>query len=404
MISPLANKEVLLGVTGGIAAYKSAEVVRLFREKGASVTVVMTESAARFVTPLTFSALSGRPARTNLFDGYDAAISHIELSAKADIFVVAPATANLIGKAASGIADDLLSTTLLAVKCPVLIAPAMNCRMYESPVVKRNIEMLKGFGYGFIGPDEGPMACGEYGWGRMSEPSAIVAAAEGMLAHGGQFVGKTVLVTAGPTLEDMDPVRFIGNRAAGRMGYAVAREAARRGARVVLVSGPVSLVPPAGVELVSVRSALEMEAAVNAAAKDADAVIMAAAVSDYRPETVSHTKIKKGADETTVRLVKNPDILAGLGKRKRPGQLLVGFAAETDDLEKNAKAKLKAKRLDLIAANPVGGETGFGGDLNRLRLYGRAGHLLDTGVVTKMEAARALLDVIFDAMQGLSLK
>jgi len=398
MKKSLAGKEVILCVTGGIAAYKSAELVRSLKERGAQVTVAMTEAATRFIGPLTFGALSGRQVCTGLFDEGQGRISHIELTAKADIFVVAPATANIIGKAASGIADDIVSTLLVAAKCPVLMAPAMNCRMYDNPILRRNIETLKGAGIRFVGPDEGPMACNEYGWGRMSEPADILAAVESIVSGAGPLLGYKVLVTAGPTVEDIDPVRFIGNRSSGRMGYALARQAASLGAHVTLVSGPTAFEPPVGVEMVHVRSATEMKKAVDGLAAGSDIIIMAAAVSDYAPEKAEAGKIKKGAPTLTIRLVMNPDILKGLGEGKKKGQVLVGFAAETEDLEKNALKKLKEKKLDLIAANPVDGGRGFGGEHNSLRIYGRKGLLKDTGVVTKDEAARALLGCILRLM------
>ena len=393
-MGPLAGREVVLGVTGGIAAYKSAELVRGLKEAGAYVTVMMTEAAAKFVSPLTFEALSGRPALTALFGEGRGSISHIEVTANAAAFVVAPATANMIGKMAAGIADDLLSTALLAARCPVLVAPAMNCRMYESLQVRRNIETLRGMGVYFVGPEEGPMACNEYGWGRMSEPAAILDAVRGMLASTGALAGKSVLVTAGPTLEDIDPVRFIGNRSSGRMGYAIAAEARKRGASVTLVSGPTSLTPPPGVEAVMVRSASEMHGEVVSRAAGADVIVMAAAVSDYACGSPSACKIKKGLDEMELKLVRTPDILKGLGASKREGQVLVGFAAETESLEENALAKLKEKRLDLVAANKVGGGEGFGSPYNRLYIYGKGGLVQDTGMVTKEAAASALLDCI----------
>jgi len=390
----LAGKSVLLGVTGGIACYKAAEVVRGLREAGADVTVVMTRAAAEFVTPLTFAALSGNPVLTSMFEEkVSGRISHIELTAGADLFLVAPATANILGKMASGIADDLLSTMLLASRCPVLVAPAMNCRMYESPAVKRNIQTLKSDGVRFVGPEQGPMACGEYGWGRMSEPADIIDAAVEAVVHGA-LSGKNVLVTAGPTIEDIDPVRFIGNRSTGKMGYSIARKAREMGAEVTLISGPSSIEPPAGVYMVNVRSAAEMQKAVEAAATKADIVIMAAAVSDYAPEKRSSSKIKKGSDSISIRLVRTPDIIAGIARKRKKGRVVVGFAAETEALEKNALAKLKNKGLDIIAANAVGGDTGFASDFNRLMVYGKKGLLLDTRKVTKDEAASKLLGCI----------
>lgn len=398
MNGTLSGRNIILGVSGGIAAYKAAELVRLLKAAGADVSVVMTESATRFVAPLTFGTLSGNPVRTGLFDeNIEGRISHIELTAKADALVIAPATANIIGKIACGVADDLLSTVVMAARCPVLVAPAMNCRMYDSPALRRNIGILEADGVIITGPESGPMACNEYGLGRMSEPVEILAALECVLARRGELAGKKVLVTAGPTVEDMDPVRFIGNRSTGKMGYAVAEEAFARGADVTLVTGPVSIAPPAGVNTVSVRSAAGMHDAVMAHAPDADIIIMAAAVSDYTPKDVSGSKIKKGADSISLELVKTKDILAGLGKHKKKGQVLVGFAAETDDLEANAVKKLREKKLDLIAANPVGGDTGFGSDYNIIRVYGPSGLVRDTGRVTKKAAAAALVDCILEA-------
>ncbi len=391
----LAGRSVLLGVTGGIAGYKSAELVRALRSVGADVTVVMTESATRFVTPLTFASLSGNPVYAGLFEtGKEGHISHIETTRKADAVIVAPATANILGKMAAGIADDLLSTMLVAARCPVLVAPAMNCRMFANPAVRRNIETIKNDGIIVIGPEEGPMACNEYGWGRMSEPETIVRELERVLSRSAALRGRKVLVTAGPTIEDIDPVRFIGNRSTGKMGYAVAETARDMGAEVTLISGPTSITPPAGVELVWTRDAAGMLGAVTKAAKKADLVIMAAAVADFTPEKFSTRKIKKSGESLTLRLARTPDIIAAVAKNRKKGRVVVGFAAETEDLENNALKKLGEKGLDLIAANPVGGDTGFGSDRNVLRIYGRKGLLLDTGVVTKAEAAAALLDCI----------
>jgi len=393
--SSLTGKSILLGVTGGIACYKAAEVVRGLRGLGADVKVVMTRAAAEFVTPLTFGTLSGNPVLTGMFEEKASGrISHIELTAGADLFLVAPATANVLGKMASGIADDLLSTMLLAARCPVLAAPAMNCRMYESPAVKRNIQKLKADGVWFVGPEQGPMACGEYGWGRMSEPADIIGAAVDAVVRSSVLAGRKVLVTAGPTLEDIDPVRFISNRSTGKMGYSIARKAREMGAEVTLVSGPVFIDPPAGVELVNVRSAAEMQKAVEAAAAKADIVIMAAAISDYAPEQRSPSKIKKSADSISLKLVKTPDIIAGVARIKKKGRVIVGFAAETENIERNALAKLADKGLDIVAANAVGGDTGFASDFNRLMVYGKKGLLLDTGKVTKDEAAFKLLGCI----------
>jgi phosphopantothenoylcysteine decarboxylase / phosphopantothenate---cysteine ligase len=394
-IKLLEGKSVLFGVTGGIACYKAADVVRGLRGMGADVTVVMTRAATEFVAPLTFGALSGNPVLTGMFEDKTAgSISHIELTAGADVFLVAPATANVLGKMAAGIADDLLTTMLLAARCPILVAPAMNYRMYESPSVKRNIKTLKADGVRFIGPEKGPMACGEYGWGRMSEPADILDAVAVAVANGGLLSGRKVLVTAGPTVEDLDPVRFISNRSTGKMGYSIARKARDMGADVTLVSGPTSMAPPAGVDLISVRNADEMNKAVGTAAAKADVVIMAAAVSDYTPEKISASKIKKGADSITLKLVKTPDIISNLARKNKKGRVVIGFAAETENLEKNARGKLADKGLDMVAANSVGGDTGFATDYNRLLVYGKSGLLLDTGRVTKDAAASMLLGLI----------
>lgn len=391
----LSGKEVLLGVSGGIAAYKSAELVRGLKAEGAAVTVVMTDAATRLVAPATFQALTGRPVCTNLFDLPAGMMSHIELTAKADIFIVAPATANIIGKMASGIADDPLSTMLMAAKCPVLVAPSMNCRMYENPALQRNIRRLVDYNVNIVGPEQGEMACSEFGWGRMSEPADIISAARHVLDKSDELKGLKVLVTAGPTYEDIDPVRFIGNRSSGRMGYAVAREAAAMGASVTLVSGPTNLMSPTGVmETVRVRSASEMYEVVKDASNASDIIIMAAAVADYTPLAPSGKKIKKGPDDIALKLVKTIDILKKLGEEKKDGQFIVGFAAETEELEANAVKKLREKKLDLLAANLVGGQTGFESIYNRLIIFNRRGLVKDTGKVTKEKAARDLLDCI----------
>ena len=396
----MKGKEVLLGVTGGIAAYKACELVRMLKGEGAGVTVMMTGSAERFVTAVTFGALTGRRVFKGLFDDTDEGfISHVSLTAKADIFIVAPATANVIGKMAAGIADDLLTTALMAARCPVLFAPAMNCRMYDSPALKGNLETLKGFGVRFTGPEKGPMACDEEGWGRMSEPGDILKAAKALLGGKARLAGRKMLVTAGPTFEDIDPVRYIGNRSSGKMGYAVAGEAVSRGADVTLITGPTALAPPAGAKVVKVRSAAEMEKATVSFAGKADIIVMAAAVSDYAPEEKSVQKIKKGTDALTLKLVRTNDILEGLGRKKRKGQFIVGFAAETERLEENAMEKLFKKGLDMIAANPVGGETGFESDFNIIKIYGREGLITDTGRVVKERAAEALVDCIITVAQ-----
>ena len=391
MGQPLDGKEIILGVTGGIAAYKSCELVRGLREKGASVSVVMTEAACKFISPLTFAALSGREVATDLFESRGP-MPHIDLTARADAFIVAPATANIIGKAANGIADDLLSTMLMAATCPVLFAPAMNCRMFDSHALQNNLKTLKDRGVLFAGPDKGPMACNEFGWGRMSESADILHAALSLFREK-TLSGRKIMVTAGPTYEDLDPVRFIGNRSTGRMGFAVAKEALARGAEVTLIYGPTALTPPSGVEAIPVRSAKEMEKAALGAFKGADIAVMAAAVSDFTPSEYSPAKIKKGGRENySLKLLRTPDILSTLGRMKKKGQVVIGFAAETDDVGPNAQKKLKEKNADLVAANLVGKDTGFGSLGNRLYIYDKNGLVVDTGLVSKDEAAGRLMD------------
>ncbi len=400
---PLDGKEIILGVTGGIAAYKSCELVRGLRENGAKVSVVMTEAACRFVSPLTFAALSGRDVETDLFASRGP-MPHIDMTARADAFVVAPATANIIGKAANGIADDLLSTMLMAAKCPILFAPAMNCRMFESPALQDNLKILRDRGVIFVGPEEGPMACNEFGLGRMSEPADILRAAISLFREK-TLSGVRVLVSAGPTFEDLDPVRFVGNRSTGRMGFAVAKEALSRGAQVTLIYGPTALVPPSGVKAIAVRSTREMAKAALEAFGDADMAIMAAAVSDFAPAEYSASKIKKGGHENySLKLVKTPDILSAFGKEKKKGQVVVGFAAETDDAGPNALKKLKEKNADIIAANIIGENTGFGCLTNRLYIYDKKGLVRDTGLVSKDEAAGRLLDMAAGLLQLKEIK
>jgi phosphopantothenoylcysteine decarboxylase/phosphopantothenate--cysteine ligase len=385
----LANLRVLLGVSGGIAAYKAAELTRRLRDAGAEVRVVLTENAARFVTPLTFQALSGQPVRTGLWDeAAEAAMGHIELARWAQRILIVPASADLIARLAHGFADDLLTTLCLASAAPVAIAPAMNQQMWAHPATQDNIATLRGRGVDVFGPAAGSQACGEFGPGRLLEADAIVT--EIAALHGSKLLsGLQVLVSAGPTHEDIDPVRFIGNRSSGRMGFAVARAAAEQGAHVRLVAGPVHLPTPAGVERSDVRSARDMRVAVMQHIPQSDIFISAAAVGDYRPgETAAH-KIKKQGSSLTLTLNENPDILAEIGALKRR-PLLVGFAAETDNLEKYARAKLARKNLDLIAANRVGDGAGFDCADNELLLFwpGGSEHL---GRDDKQVIARRLI-------------
>jgi phosphopantothenoylcysteine decarboxylase/phosphopantothenate--cysteine ligase len=390
--SPLANLRILLGVSGGIAAYKSAELVRRLRDAGAEVRVVLTENAARFVSPLTFQALSGQPVRSGLWDeAAEAAMGHIELARWAQRILIAPASADLIARLAHGFADDLLTTLCLASAAPLAIAPAMNQQMWAHAATQANISTLRERGVDLLGPADGSQACGEFGAGRLLEADSIVA--EIAALHGPKILsGARVLVSAGPTYEDIDPVRFIGNRSSGRMGFAVARAAVEQGARVQLVAGPVHLPTPAGVERTDVRSARDMRAAVLRQIPQSDIFISAAAVGDYRPGEVAAHKLKKRGADLTLTLNENPDILAEIAALpKRP--LLVGFAAETENVEAYARAKLTRKKLDLIAANLVGADLGFDCSDNALTLFWDGGSE-DLGRADKPVLARRLIERI----------
>lgn len=392
---PLDGKKVLLGVTGGIAAYKSAELLRLLIKEGAGVRVVMTSNAAKFVAPLTFRTLSGCGVVTDVFAATTpSGIDHIQLTDWADIFVIAPATANIIGKLAAGIGDDALSTLALAFDRHFLIAPAMNSKMFKNGIVRENIERLRSHGFNFVGPSSGELACGYEDIGRMSEPSAILEAVIS-LTYKKDLKNKKILITAGPTVEDADPVRFISNRSSGKMGYAIAKEAARRGADVTLVSGPVSLEPPSGLNLIRTRSAEEMLKAVMEQFTGSDAVIMAAAVSDFRPLHFSKEKIKKGKASTgALKLARTPDILAELGKKKE-NELIVGFAAESGNVVENASEKLMKKRLDLIIANDITLEgAGFDADGNKVYIINGGGVIEETPVLSKGDIAKRILDEV----------
>ena len=389
----MINKKILLGVCGGIAAYKSAELVRLLRKRGAEVRVVMTRSARQFVTPLTFQALSGHPVHTDLMDaGQEQAMSHIHLARWADSLVIAPATANMLAKLAHGISDDLLSTLYLAAECPVLVAPAMNQAMWHKPVTQENIARLKQHGVQLIGPEAGEQACGEQGLGRMAEPEAICERLMGC-ANPGLLRGVKVLITAGPTREPLDPVRFISNRSSGKMGYALARAALAAGADVTLVSGPVNLSAPTAANVIEVETAQQMYSAVMDNVAKTEIYIGAAAVADYRPVTVLDSKIKKQGDSGLIELQKTPDIVAAVASLpKKP--FTVGFAAETDDLETYAIGKLRSKNLDMIAANWVGQVVGgFDSDRNALQVYWPGGQQT-LAMTDKQRLAEQLLDLI----------
>jgi phosphopantothenoylcysteine decarboxylase/phosphopantothenate--cysteine ligase len=382
---------VLLGVTGGIAAYKSCILTRLLRAGGASVRVVMTRSAERFVGPATFAALSDQPVYTDLWGEPDRVL-HVTLAHEADVVVVAPATANVIAKLAFGIADDLLTSTLLETDRPLVIAPAMHSGMWEHEATQGNVATLLERGARIVGPVHGSLAAGDEGIGRMSEPEEIVAAIEEVLSRGRDLGGRRIVVTAGPTWEPIDPVRFIGNRSSGKMGCAVAAEAFARGAEVTLVLGPGTVEPPDGPSIVRVGTAQEMRDAVRDASADADAVVMAAAVADFRPEAAADAKRKKDDGPPDLRLVPTPDILAELGEEGRD-RVLVGFAAETHDVESFGRGKLERKRLDLLVANEVGREgTGFGSDTNRAAIMSRTGEDEPMREWTKRELATAICD------------
>ena len=383
---------VVLGVTGCIGAYKACEVLRELQKRGVDVHVVMTAHATEFVSELTFESLSQHPVFVNQFElGEGSDIRHISLADAADLLLVAPATANTIGKFAQGIADDALSTLFLASKAPVLLAPAMNVNMFEHPAVMENLETLRRRGVSIVEPGSGYLACGWLGRGRLAEVPEIVQAAMDALSRRQSMAGQRVLVTAGPTVEDIDPVRFVSNRSSGRMGYRLAEAARDRGASVTLVSGPTALAEPAGIEVVQVRSAEQMAAAVDARASAADVVVMAAAVSDYRPAQGSEVKVKKADDGLSLEMVRTPDILRGLGQAKGE-RFLVGFAAETDHLREHAREKLRAKNLDLVVANTVGQEgSGFAADSNAAVLIDPDGEV-EVPLVGKRELAERIWD------------
>ena len=391
---------IIVGVTGGIAAYKAAELVRLLVKQGHEVRCIMTAAARQFITPLTLQTLSGNPVYTDLFampENPEWQVEHIGLARWAQCVLIAPATADFIGKVAHGLADDLLSTCVMATTAPVYFAPAMNDQMYANPLVQRNIALLWAAGYGFVDPVDGQLACGTSGTGKMASPQQIAAVTERLREQ--DLQGLRIVVTAGPTQEAIDPVRYLTNHSSGKMGYAIARQAANRGAEVVLVSGPSSQSAPAGVTVVPVKSAQEMFAAVQQEYDAADAVIKAAAVADYRPKTVASQKIKKSDGDWSLKLERNPDILAWLGAHKNK-QILVGFAAETNDVQQNALGKLQRKRLDLIAANDLTEQhSGFARDTNKITLYGADGSVTELPVLSKVQAADVLLDKVLAIYQ-----
>lgn len=393
------KKHVVVAVTGGIAAYKACELVSRLKKAGCEVRCIMTKNAQAFLTPLTLETLSGAPVVGDMFArSTQWHVEHIALAKWADVFVIAPATANVIGKLAAGIADDFLTTCVMAVEAPVVLVPAMNNHMYDNPITQRNMAFLAELGYLFVEPVVGNLACGDEGKGKMAEPADIVHFLQTMDKK--DLSGLCLLVTAGPTQEAIDPVRYLTNHSSGKMGYAIAERAAERGAMVTLISGPVQLALPSGVERISVTTAIEMYEAVLAHFDLCDAVVKAAAVADYRPAGFSEQKVKKSEGDWQLRLTRNPDILAELGRRKK-GQILVGFAAETQNIEENALDKLARKRLDMIVANDLTDkDSGFGVDTNKITIYHADGRCQNLPVLTKKAAADMLLDQIYILWQN----
>ncbi|HHW66763.1 bifunctional phosphopantothenoylcysteine decarboxylase/phosphopantothenate--cysteine ligase CoaBC [Defluviitalea raffinosedens] len=394
----MSKKTVILGVTGGIAAYKSCEIVSRLIKQDINVQVVMTKSAQEFVRPLVFQSLSNQPVITDMFEkpsSWD--IEHISLAQKADLFLIAPATANIIGKVANGIADDMLSTTIMATKAPVVFAPAMNTAMYLNKIVQKNIRTLKELGYYFINPSEGRLACGDVGIGKLADVDVIIEEVQQILnSRQMDYKGKNLIVTAGPTRESIDPVRYISNHSTGKMGYAIAEAAIKRGANVTLITGPTHLTPPPSCNVIHVTTTEEMYHKVLEYFDSCDIVIKAAAPSDYRPKTVRPTKIKKSDKAMTIEFVSNPDILKELGKKKKH-QILVGFAAESDHELKYGKEKLEKKNLDMICINNIlKDHVGFGHDTNQIEIVKKSGEQRMLPLMTKIELAHKILDEVLD--------
>lgn len=393
----LQGKNIVLGVTGGIAAYKAVDVVSRLKKLGANVYVIMTQNSTQFVTPLTFQSMSQNYVVTDMFEDpktWD--VEHIALAKRADLFLIAPASANVIGKIAHGIADDMLTTTVMATEAPVYLAVAMNTKMYENPILQNNLNIIRSYGYHIIDPAAGRLACGDVGAGKLATPEDIVQAVVDYFDHR-PLEGKRILVTAGPTREAIDPVRYISNESSGKMGYAIAQEAIKLGADVTLITGPTALKPPAGVKLIKVVSTQDMYEAVMEN-KDVDAIIKAAAPSDYKPAVVHAEKIKKTDDGMTMEMVKNPDILKTLGEIKT-NQLLVGFAAETQNLEAYALKKLREKNLDFIVANNVSAEgAGFDVDTNIVTIYEKDGSKTDYDCLEKTKVASIILEKVIEKL------
>ncbi len=398
----IQHKQVVIGVAGGIAAYKALDVVSRLKKNSINVHVIMTKSAQQFVTPLSFQSLSQNYVVKDMFDEPKTwEMEHISLAQKADLFVIVPATANIIGKIANGIADDMLTTTVMATKAPVLMAPAMNTNMYENIILQQNIKKLKNMGYNFIEPDTGRLACGDIGKGKLPDPEKIVHEIMQQLNRKLDLSGKKIIVTAGPTCEPIDPVRYITNHSSGKMGYAIAERAACRGAEVVLISGPTALSSPQGVRRVDVNTTLEMYEEVMKYFQWADIIIKAAAVADFRPAVVAENKIKKTDEDITIQMTRNPDILMELGKIKTKDKILIGFAAETQELIENAKKKIKNKNLDFIVANDLTKQgAGFKSDTNIVTIVEKDGNMEYFSKMKKIDLA----EVILDKAKQLSIK
>jgi phosphopantothenoylcysteine decarboxylase/phosphopantothenate--cysteine ligase len=395
----LAGKNITVGITGGIAVFKAAQLVSSLKAGGAEVNVIMTRSAQEFVKPLTFQVLSGNSVRTDLFSAMSGSVQHIELATRPELIVIAPATANILGKVAAGIADDLLTTVIMAASCPVLFCPAMNVNMYNNPVVQRNIAGLRSLGYHFTEPGEGRLACGVEGRGRLADLDLIMENIESLLISARDMEGLNVIVTAGPTVEPLDPVRYLTNRSSGKMGYAVAGAAAGRGAKVILISGPTVLNPPVGAEFISVETAEQMYEAVMEHYPGVDVVVKTAAVADYRPKDIFSQKIKKHNGPLSLELVRNHDILAELGRSKSK-QILVGFAAETIDLEKNSLLKVEGKNLDFLVANDITqAGAGFGSDTNIVKFVYPDGNIKQMPLMDKTDLAHRILDEVLAVRQ-----
>lgn len=392
----LKDKTVVIGVSGGIAVYKTLDVISRLKKLGVNVNVIMTKSATEFVAPLSFQSLSQNYVVCDIFEDpktWD--VEHISLAKRADVFLIAPATANVIGKIANGIADDMLTTTVMATKAKVLIAPAMNTNMYENKIVKKNINILKELGYGFVDPESGRLACGDIGKGKLASPETIVDEVVKLLSKEQDLKGKNIIVTAGPTVESIDPMRYITNRSTGKMGYSIAKEAVNRGANVTLITGPTNLNPPQNLKkLVKIESANEMYEAVLENLDENDVVIKSAAVADYKPKYYSNEKIKKSEDDLVIELDRNKDIAQEIGKIKKD-KILVGFAAETNDLIENANLKIKKKNLDFIVANDLTKEgAGFGVDTNIVKIIDKEGKISEYPKMKKEEVANIILDKI----------